>query len=543
MPTRDEILAKVRSKYPAYKDVPDDKLADALSKKYPVYAQYLNQPDQLSQKFQEQGLMGGTGQPMSKEDAKAESMRRLVAKDPERLMLVNEGTPEMNVAVKGQGFVPRALAATVGGGFTSGPARILQDLMLKAKLASPEVADAMGIERVAQENPGTTLAGNLIGSLAPAGKFAQATSTLGRIATGAGLGATYGASESIGREGVNKTIENPETLLANTGKGAAFGAAIPAGLEGILLASRASKYLSDQLRASAEKNVSKALSPTTKELKLKTEKITPEILSRPAKETYAFTKKGLEEKASLQKDLAGEAIEALGELKGTANPQQVVQSLEKLKAPYVVEGKVINPEAIQRIEGVQEVFNQFGDSISAEGLRTIRRTFDKEINASKGFFKDVNQGSMLELKKTAANEIREILAKDNPDLAALNKQYNFWSNLEDVISKTNERVKPQSSLTGNIAGIAGAVSGSTPEGMIGRFILGKAIVSAARSPGWNLLSAKIKDTAAKALATGEKALVSESIKALTGQPMERFAFRALSDISHKEDEVNPAPLR
>jgi hypothetical protein len=481
------------------------------------------------------GLTGGIGRTMSKEEAKFISQQRMVDRDKlegkNELLLLNAGQPNQSVGVKGQGVVPRMLAATVGGGFTSGPARVLQDLAVKSGVASPEVVDAIGVQRVAKENPGTVLTGNLVGGLAPAGKVFQGATALGRIGSGAALGGLYGASEEIGEKGLDGVSDNTDELLKRITTSAALGALVPGAVEGIKALSPLASKASQTLKDSAGKDISMALSPTTRELKAKTEKLIPEILKRPFRETYAFTKKGLEQKANSQKELAGEAIDAFGKLEGDVNPSQIVDVLENLKSPYVIEGKVIDPEAIARIDALQDTFRQYGDSISKEGIRQIRRTFDRQISESKGFFKDLNQGSQLNLKKVAANEIRDLIAKDNPDLAALNKQFNFWSNLDDVISATNERIKPQSGLTGNLAAIGGAVSATSIEGMIGRALVGKALVSAIKSPGWKLASARVKSNIANAIAGGNNLKALNSLQSIFQEEARRVAIdRAFQDV-------------
>lgn len=273
-----------------------------------------------------------------------------------------------------------------------------------------------------------------------------------------------------------------------------------------------SAAITESLRSSAEKNIQQALAPTTRETKAMTERITPEILDRPM-ETFSLTKEGLQKLTEAQKEKAGEAIEAFGELQGEVNPSRITASLEKLKDPYTVEGRVIDPVAVERIQSIQDVFNQYGDSISMEGLRSIRRTFDAQIRESKGFFKDVNQGTILDIKKNAANDIRGILAEANPDLAKLNKQFNFWSNFNDVITKTNERTRPQQGFMPNLATMTGAATGSGLADIVVRALIFRNIAKATQSPGWKLFSAHTKNAIAKALTEPDPQAVVNALKA------------------------------
>jgi len=172
----------------------------------------------------------GIGRTTTREEALKIAQERAVARDPERLMLVNGGFPDQKVGVKGQGAIPRALAATVGGGFTSGPARIIQDLLLKAKMASPEAVDALGVNRVAEENPGTVLTGNLVGGVVPAGKVFQVTSNLGRIGAAGILGGGMGASESIKEGGIDRLANDKMQIGKDALKTGALSAILPAAL-------------------------------------------------------------------------------------------------------------------------------------------------------------------------------------------------------------------------------------------------------------------------------------------------------------------------
>lgn len=287
--------------------------------------------------------------------------------------------------------------------------------------------------------------------------------------------------------------------------------------------------LSDVIKESANKKVAEGLlrGGGNAQQKAIVERITPEILDRPFLETAAVTGKGLENKAAIAKEAAGEAIEAFGALQGNANPQQIVTALEKLKQPHIVAGKSINDEAIIRIQKVQDILNQYRNSLSLEELRAIRRAFDSEVAKSKGFFKTLDEGSLLDIKKTASNEIRGILAQSEPDLALLNKEYNFWSNFDEVVSATNLRKKGQTGI-GPIITTAGAVmTGRGPVDMAARGAAVSAINSALQSPGWKLASARVRSNLADAIASGNSDAVLKSAESITKL--------GISDSNSKED--------
>lgn len=255
--------------------------------------------------------------------------------------------------------------------------------------------------------------------------------------------------------------------------------------------------IASSIKGSAQASVSRALRPTTIENKAITERITPQILENP-KKTFALTQKGLLEKTDAQREAAGEAINAFGKLEGDVNPKQVSEALDKLKQPYVIDGKVIDKDAIARIDSMKENIDQFGDSISKEGLRKFTRTLGSEIRAAKGYVKDANLGQSIEIKKIADSEMRNILSEEEPDLSKLNKQFNFWANYNDVISATSKRTLSQSGLP-IVAGIAGAATGENNADRAARATAFALAVEGIRSPGFNLASAHVKNQLAKTL--------------------------------------------
>jgi hypothetical protein len=227
---------------------------------------------------------GGRGYLMPPDEAKRIAQENLVASDPERLMLLDAGTKNQNVHPKGQGAIPRFLAATVGGGFTSGPARMLQDLLLKTGLTSPEVVDTLGVNRIAQENPGTVLGGNLVGGLAPAGKVFQGASAMGRVGKAALMGGGYGASESIAEGGLDRLANDKTQIAKDTAESAALSSLLPG-----LMEARSLKGLAQRALVGKVSPENKEIIQAAKELDIP---ITPSqaLGSRP----LALTEKALQ---------------------------------------------------------------------------------------------------------------------------------------------------------------------------------------------------------------------------------------------------------
>lgn len=369
-------------------------------------------------------------------------------------------------------------------------------------------------------NPEAYAVGQVGGAIVPLGELTKGALILKEgvkqaLKQGARLGGVYGAGQ-----GVSDAAKSPDSTVSDALKGGltmGAGGAILGGTirAGVPLTAKGFVSVADALRKSAEKNVSQSLLPTTKNNKAIAERITPEILDNP-KETFSFTKRGLEEKTRLKKEEAADAIEDFGKLKGDTQTKPILDALEYLKVDqkHVVEGKVINPEAVKHIDEVKDLIAQYGDSISKEGLRNIKRGFDQATYGQKGAFPNYSEKSLLGFKKIASDEIRELLAKEEPDLAKLNKQFNFWSNYNKVISDTVERTSGQQGAQANVAAIGGAITGNTVPGMIVNALSFRYLMKAIQSPGWKLASAHTKNALADALASQNAKGIGNAINSI-----------------------------
>lgn len=261
--------------------------------------------------------------------------------------------------------------------------------------------------------------------------------------------------------------------------------------------------ISTPLQNSAESSIIKALGPTTKANKAIATKLAPQILERPAGETFAFTRKGLEEKALAGKEKAGQAIEDFGKLEGETETYKILDALEQEKAQYVAGGRIVDPVAYGKLGEVQKIIENYGDTIDNETLRGVRRIFDKEINKAKGFTTPPSEGSLLDAKKLASDRIRGLLAEGNPELAKINKEYTFWSNLEKVIGETNKRDSGKGNFIGDLATIGGAVTGQGAVNTVAKALTFRWLATVVKSTGWRLVSARIKNTIADSIAVGD----------------------------------------
>jgi hypothetical protein len=406
-------------------------------------------------------------------------------------------------------------------------------------------ADLNSAESPRFREPYANATGEVAGALLPSAGFKGANTVGSAIKAGAKTGGVYGLVSGATNKAMddNATTSDIIKSAVETGlAGTALGAALPAGVAGVSkLAEKVNpESIRGLLRDSAEKDVAQMLDATGIKNKKAAERITAEILNRPIGDTLALTREGMQQKAEQARAAAGEALNEIGTLKGEVSPAYFVNKLEALKEPYVVDGKVIDQGAVDRIQGIQDVFGQYGDAISSEGLRKIRKTFDDEIYSNKGVV-DIGQKSMLSIKKSAADEIRRVLASEHPDMAEANKVFSFYATLDDLLDSAITRKKPQKGLLSNLGAMAGATVGSQVAGMPGAAtgaVIGKGVMSAMYSPAWKLVTAKAKNNLANMLAKKE---YSSAAELLSKQGIETPELESLVKLTRPK-QSNPIDI-
>lgn len=290
--------------------------------------------------------------------------------------------------------------------------------------------------------------------------------------------------------------------------------------------------LAKPLRESAEASVSKVLNPTTNATKQATQKLAGEIVDRPLSDTLSITRKGMQAKAATAAEEAGRAIDSAGKLAGKTRTSELVDYLQSKKAQFMADGKVINREGINSIDEVSQIFAQYGDDVSNEALRKIRRVFDDEFfQGKKNVAKSAAETSTLNFKKEAADKIRSILADKFPDVAKLNKEYAFWSNLEDVLGKTVARRTGQKGAIKAMATVGGAVAGQGVAGSVAGALAFRTVASLIDSPAWGFVSAKAKNRLANALANNNLSEIGGVLGSIPGLLANSAAQEAISQSS------------
>ena len=453
------------------------------------------------------------------------------------------GIPQGNSRATGLGWAAPGL----------GPAGFILDYLLRNK--APQVSEAVqsaaegglstltaGMSEAAAAKAGVPLndpesprfrqpaafsAGEIGAAALPSANLGRGKTAFDIIGRGAGTGAIYGglggASEKIVRDPNREILD---ALLASKGE-AALGAAIGGGLPAAAGATSQIPKISGKLRSSAMQDILSVLSPGGSKDSLAAERIAPRIAEAPLKETFAFTRKGVQEKAAGKAKEVGQKINESPDIEGATSVKDVLASLKSAKNDAMVSGKVIDPDSIRHIEEVEALIKQFGDDISNAELQKIKRNFDKKVYGKKGAVPNLSEGELLDLKKGVSDDIRGILADADPDLAKLNKQYNLHETINQLMKKSETRMAGKPGLLRNLAGGAAATTAGTAPSAGLKFIIVRGVYDVIKSPGWKLVSAKLKNKLADALTSGKETEVQQSLN-LIKQSSEKMIPRSSS---------------
>ncbi|HEY3158180.1 MAG TPA: hypothetical protein VGJ78_04390 [Vicinamibacterales bacterium] len=298
--------------------------------------------------------------------------------------------------------------------------------------------------------------------------------------------------------------------------GAVLGSAAP-------VAGRFGDQMAEALRSSATKNVLEALGPTKEHFKALGEKLAPEILKRGIR----GSREAIAEQAGAAAESAGQDIDAALKAFGArqVGVQPVVDALKNAKDAFRTtnaagQAVVFEPRAVKQLDGLQQIVSDLGPDARVDQLVALRRSWDKVVADAGGFshrapggigrpLKDISEAAN---KREATTAIRQLLNQDVPELTALNKEFAFWKNLDDVVTQTLQRKQPQAaSLAGAVKEAGGMAAGAAIGGGVGTAVgLGKVAKYADavfQSPRWKLASAQMKDALAEAITSGNSSAI------------------------------------
>jgi hypothetical protein len=447
--------------------------------------------------------------------------------------------------------MPRTKGAPVGTGLLGGPTATMKAAPQAFTLPWLKEKGMQIADPLTQALPaiGATVGGALGaggGTLAAPGP-----GTLGGGVTGAVIG---GEGGEAGKQLLRRWMgfgDAPQTgweagkQIAGQGLGQGAIEAATAGLP----------FLKGPMQRTAATQYERALAPTTKQNKAITQEIVPELIQRGE---YGSLE-GLEKRAGQRISQLNPELNttyqqvsslptSMGNLPASLSGSgtKVIQDLEALKQTYMPQGMVAQPQAVNAIEGIQNIVKQYGPDIDASTLRRLRQIFE-EAPAKAGAYAgaDLSTSYTLNAQQQAADSIRGILNK-NPDIGALNKEISFWLDVQRVTSQSGLRRTGQeggllktfwplaSAITGGGAGFA-AHSPEAGLGAAAATALTAQTAQIMRSPAWRTMSSVAKDRLASALARGDVGAVSALAT--------RLGVIALQGPEKQPQSTNPAMPR
>lgn len=306
--------------------------------------------------------------------------------------------------------------------------------------------------------------------------------------------------------------------------------------------------LPGSLRETAVKRITQALDPRKERFKAITKRLIPEIQKRG----LGGSREALQQQAQTTLETVGDELDtALEKFAGQRVPTAAITgTLEASKDAFrtttqmpVAEAATKNllqkatgvkdgiatvavefdPRSIRQLDGLQKIIGDVGDTATVEQLVGIRRAWDKIVDQAGGFSHraggaigvPLKEQSEAWAKREATGAIRKLLAEEVPDLAAINKEFSFWKNLDDVVTQTIDRTKVHGpGLMGQVAGAAGAAAGSVvgspagPAGSIGGAMafgkLAKMAETVLTSPRMRFVDAKLRGKLADAIESGSQ---------------------------------------
>jgi hypothetical protein len=262
------------------------------------------------------------------------------------------------------------------------------------------------------------------------------------------------------------------------------------------------QFLSEAARESAVKSFSQALGATTQALKKKTGEVVPQLLEQ---RVTAFSRGGLLNKAEATLEALGEQFDEV--LKtipegAVVKTGPIVESLENLRQAAVVNGQVVDTALFRALDDKIAQVQEFGEQIPFNAAREYRQVLDSIVARSRGFLKDTTEGTALDATKSLANSLRGQLAKESPDLNAINATYSLWSDVKQIAEATIQRTSTQRGGIGKeLATVAGGLVGTSTGNALGFAVVGRQLSKLVNSTAWKTVSATLKNDLAEALAT------------------------------------------
>lgn len=432
------------------------------------------------------------------EAQKAELRNRLTAEEKTQLVAMRKGaapvaTPQAEPKSQG-GFLSGVYDTTIGPLVEMGKAAEAKRQTTQQEIANTPgllnkvgVAFRSGVENLPQVQAAKMAGGILSNS---ANQLGQARDLYRQGDYTGAVGRAAAAVPIVGplADQVTDTAITADNLPKAAGQltgilGSAFAPKIATASKPVL--SRATAPVARGLRASGERAMETALSATTKGNKIRTQNVVPRLVDE---RFTASSAKNAAAQAKARVQAVGQQIDdAFNALPDEAAvPLQPIaetlanRAIQKATVPGPNGTRIpANPQAEKMIANAEDLVRRLGDagttlpdgslSISVRALRRFKQEFD-EIGKQAGRFegKTLADQSSAASQALAGDVARDALNTAFPEIAALNKDFSFWKNVQQVAADAALRKTGQThAVTKGIFQATGAGLGANFGGPVG----------------------------------------------------------------------------
>jgi hypothetical protein len=319
---------------------------------------------------------------------------------------------------------------------------------------------------------------------------------------------------------------------------ALIGAAGPLAGKVIPAAVNAARPAADRLRGQARTQIEQALDPTTRKMKAKTLRVTPQIQKREMTGSREAILADAQKKAEvLGQRIDDELTQAGVRPVDLAGVRRRISAMKGATYEMVPQASgpskqvIHDPRKFAQIEKIENLIDAYGDSMNVRQAVAIRRTWDDVVERAGGY-DDMAKGAPFGLSLDDASEasvirdgvegLRKALSRAVPEVRDLNREFGFWADLRDVLKATQLRQTGQKRGlfrkimrgSGTAAGAVVGSSGGPTTAATGAVLAGTLADRAEQmfqSPQWKLLSAKYKTRLADAIASGSSQRISQEL--------------------------------
>jgi hypothetical protein len=344
-----------------------------------------------------------------------------------------------------------------------------------------------------------------------------------------------------------KAAQVAKSGLIGTAQGGPAAGATSAALTAVIPGGGAAKRAAGALEQSAEKSVAQALGATKEWAKSDAAKLAPEMLQRGVKGSRAAMLEQAKAASAEAGRKLGAAYEAAGAAGKTISGQVIRGELQLAKDGLMIpaaNGRMIPIEGaagvVKKLDKLENFVAQMGDDIPVHHASKVKTAWDR-IVAKAGLYGPKAAANATDSEaawaiREGAGAFRTLLKEASPDIAALSKEYAFWTSLKKVLTATELRTQAQSgglgqAITTTVGAGTGFASGSDLGDSLTKAFVGAAagrqFVKLVQSPYWRtVISGPLKQQMADALGSGSASratsVVSRMMAALP--PQVRVAF-------------------